>query len=88
MTNKNSKTTPKTAKQSAKQSTKTTPKTETKKILTHAERSAIARLAAFKAHLHKTFQSDRTASEQKAQRAKFTSAQRAFDRTPLARKVA
>lgn len=48
-----------------------------RKLLTSAERSAIARLAAFKAHLHKTFQSDRTPAERSIQVKLFSAAKSA-----------
>lgn len=46
----------------------------TRKTLTHAQRSQIARLAALKAHTHKSFQSERNASERKQAVANFRKA--------------
>ena len=60
----------------------------TKQLLTHAQRSEIARLAALKAHTHKSFQSERNATERREQIAKYNTARIAFAKTPLARKLA
>jgi hypothetical protein len=67
--------TPKTSSKpvSSKTAVKLTAK-ETKRKLSKSERSAIARLAAQKAHLHKTFQTDRTPAERKLQQTRYTSA--------------
>jgi hypothetical protein len=84
-----------TATPAMKLTTKVTPKTtakvtataatataKPKKTLTHDERSAIARLAAYKAHLHKSFQSERTPDERKIQTRLFESAKKTRDHVP------
>lgn len=88
------KTTKKQVKPTAKQSkpaVKLTAKPTAKPVkiaakptLSKAERSAIARLAAFKAHTHKTFQSERSASERSEAKTAYTQASRDYAKHPRA----
>jgi hypothetical protein len=70
-----------TAKQ-AKATAKPSAKPSAKKHTVDPERSRIARLAAYKAHTHKSFQSDRNPAERKLAVLLYAQAQRTRDHVP------